>query len=135
MVYKSGISQVASIAIVVMIIIAGFIGFAVGHFNQPTVASTQSGSSVTLTEFVVVKEIATVSLTISGTCTLGGGTIQDRPTGTTTFVQPTNIQVTGYLNVTITTITSFNNPPLQTLLTTLSTTSNNDTTSACPTFA
>jgi len=151
LVSKLAISQVASLAIVVIVIVAGLGGYAFGHFNQPTVTNTQSGltitesgstvtvvvieqsgSTATLTEVVVWVGGQTVSYTVSGSCTLGGGLVLiSFPTASTTYIVPTNM--TGYYSVTITTVSStiINE---QHVTTTLNTTNNTVSTTGCPTF-
>lgn len=100
---KSAISQVASVAVVIAIILAAFAGYAVSNLNHQTSNSTVGSVPVTLTEYVLRSVYESYNVVISGTCTNQGGTMFVSMT-TTTYIEPTN--TTGYFNATITTVSS-----------------------------
>ena len=127
---KSAISQVASIAVVILIVLAALGGYAVSSLNRQTSTATSNGVPVTMTEYVIRSVYESYNVVISGTCTNQGGTMFVSM-ATTTYIEPTHM--TGYFNATITTV-SASTISTNAHTTTVSTTSNNSTTSGCPMY-
>lgn len=142
---------VSAIVVIALILIVGFGLFINATFNTTgtttsnpgtiyigstntssltsTVKTLSNGNVVTVTEYVIISGYASYTMEISGTCTLGGGTLIQYPTFTTTsFFTPTNVTGTA----TTTTTVHSGNATTSIFTTTLTKTTS---TSACPTVA